>query len=245
MGNTLKLTNRFLSFVTHLAASSVLAKIAVGIVALPSQAASLGFSQATLNFNGFSHAPQASQSIATDAAVNASSNYSGIEPNQAQVIGNFLVEEGQDFSFGFNANLGLQTSVDDLATETATTKGSVGFFLVDTANPQVIYDHFVVFGNLTTPGTKDYLSFNKSDSVTVTGGSNTDFEEPQELAAINAFGSYKRNFANSTSVTLIEANNSDKGSVAVPEATNTLGSLLFLGLTTMMYQARKKALRAR
>lgn len=63
MQNKLGCAKGFLLLVTQLAAGSVLAEIAVGIFASPSQAASLALSQASIEFNNFSHQPLSVQTL--------------------------------------------------------------------------------------------------------------------------------------------------------------------------------------
>lgn len=239
MKNKLGVTKRFLLLAAHLAASSVLAEAAVVMTDSPSQAAALGAAQSILDFNNFSQSPLQNTS-STPIDVDAlDSSASGVVPNQVQTVGSFLVEAGQSFSFDFTANLNLQTSVDDLTTETANAPGFASFFLVDSVTPNTIYDSFVIYGNLTTPGSSDYLDIRKTDNIRVGGSSNTDFEGTQETASVNAYGSFSRSFDESTQVTLVKAS-SDSESVPVPEATNMLASVLLLGFLGWKHKARKK-----
>lgn len=215
---------RFLLLFAHISAGSVLAEAAV-ITALPSHAASLGSSQATLDFSNFSQSPlSTSTNLSLGEVVEAGSASSGLVPNEVQAVGNFFVEAGQSLSFDFKANFALGTSVDNLTTETANAQDAVGFFLVDSVTPSTIYDSFIVYGNLTTPGTNDFINLRKSDNVKFGGSSSTDFEGTQEAASISGNGSLNRSFTDPTSLTLVQVGG-DSSSIPVPTATNTLGSI--------------------
>lgn len=216
---------RFLLLFAHVSVGSVLAEAAV-ITALPSHAASLGSSQATLDFSNFSQSPLSTptSTLPLGEVVEAGSASSGLVTNEVQPVGNFFVEAGESLSFDFQANFALTTSVDNLTTETANAQEAVGFFLVDSVTPSTIYDSFIVYGNLTTPGTNDVINLRKSDNVKFGGSSSTDFEGTQEAASISGNGSLNRSFTDPTSLTLVQVGG-DSSSIPVSTATNTLGSI--------------------
>lgn len=174
------------------------------------------------------------------AVVGEGSNYSGLAESQAQIVGNFFVEANQSFAFDFTADFNLSTSVDEPTVESASATGDLGFFLVDTNEQTNIYDFFVVSGNLTTPGTNDFIYSKKSDNLTLSLNSYADdFEGPQESITVSVDGSLERSFDQPTAVTLIEAK-VNQTSVPVPETESAIALLLFLGFMGNRYAAQKK-----
>jgi len=180
------------------------------------------------------------------------SNYFGLQKSLAEVIGyNFLVGNGETFSFDFKGFLNLKTLIDAPQTESASAGGTLSLQLYDSTNWDnwIPLDSFTLSGALTTPQDGDFFSSNNSASISL-DSSGTSFDtsvgETQEFANISVQGNFSRTFDSLTSLTLVEAtrNQASVAVVAVPEPSSTLATLL-LCLTGLGYKIRSKAFKAK
>jgi hypothetical protein len=134
-------------------------------------------------------------------------NYLGTADSKAKVVGNFLLGQNETFKFDFYGNLDLKTSIDSWYTEKANAAGNIYFMVLDTTNSQDIdvLDHFLLSGNLSTPGGADYLFAKKSRRVQINNFSKQkDFIGKEESAVGSVTGAYQRSFKKPTTLTVIE-----------------------------------------
>jgi hypothetical protein len=177
------------------------------------------------------------------------SNYFGLADSLTEVIGyNFLVGEGETFSFDFKGFLDLETSIDAPQTENASAAGTLSLQLYDSTNWDnwIPLDSFGLSGALTTPGNGDFLRFNNSASISLDPSRtsfDTSFGERKEFANASVRGDFSRTFNSLTSLTLVEAK-SNQASVAVPEPSSTLATL-GLCLAGLGYRFRSKVFGAK
>ncbi len=173
------------------------------------------------------------------------SSYSGLAQSQAGVIAyNFFVGDGKPFSFDFNAVLGLNTSIDNPQSESASAAGGLSFNLYDStdSNNLKLLDSLTISGNLITPGDGDYLDSQVSNNITLTSNlKNISFGGIQEAASASVQGQFSRDFANPTYLSLIEVK-ANQASVAVPESSNPL-ALFFFGSIGVGLRVRSKLTR--
>jgi len=165
-------------------------------------------------------------------------NYSGTADSFAGVLGNFSVNSGETFSFNFDADLNLATSIDNPQTETAIADGTVSFALYDTSNVDswTLLDSFTISGNVTS-GDSDFLNFNSSNG-TLLNLSNisltTNFGGDRESATASTEGIFSRTFDRVTNLTLVEVKE-NRSTVAVPEPSIVVGTIL--GIFALGYRA--------
>ena len=165
-------------------------------------------------------------------------NYSGTADSFAGVLGNFSVNSGETFSFNFDANLNLTTSIDNPQTETAITDGTVSFALYDTSNVDswTLLDSFTISGNVTS-GNNDFLNFNSSDGTQLNLSNislTTNFGGDRESASASTEGLFSRTFDRVTNLTLVEVKE-NRSTVAVPEPSIAVGTVL--GIFALGYRA--------
>ena len=171
------------------------------------------------------------------------SAYSGSAESIAAVIGyDFSVNQGETFSFNFDADLDLRTSIDNPQFETANATGKITLELYDTTNQNnwLHLDSFTLSGNLTSLGDNDYLNHHTSNSIKLnpSGMMDTSFGSKQESANASVQGNFSRTFDSLTTLTLVEVKN-NQASVSVPEPSSFLG--LLLGVIGVGYRITSKA----
>ena len=176
-------------------------------------------------------------------------DYFGLADSLTEVIGyNFLIGNGETFSFDFKGFLNLKTSIDSPQNESASAAETLSLQLYDSTNESnwIPLDSFGLSGALTTPGNDDFLRFNNSASISLDPSRTsfiTSFGETKEFAKASVKGDFSRTFDSSTSLTLVEAKRS-QASVGVPEPSSTIASLL-LGLAALGYKIRSRAFKAK
>lgn len=175
-------------------------------------------------------------------ATGEGSNYFSSAQSEAQIVGDFAVESGDIFSFEFSAAINSLTLVDNLsANESATAAGELSFLLVDTLNPNLVYDSFLLTFNSSLPDASNLLNVQTSENFLLASSSlSSSSELTKNVSNAVLQGSFSYQFDNSTNVSLVQ-NKINKGSVAVPEPEALLGSLFFVGLIAMKYRNRKQA----
>jgi hypothetical protein len=164
--------------------------------------------------------------------------YTGTADSFAGVLGNFSINSGETFSFNFDANLNLATSIDNPQTEFANASGNVSFALYDTSNVDnwMLLDAFNISGNIATTG-NDFLNFNTGNGSQFNFydlSLNTASSGDRESAIASTEGIFSRTFDRSTSLTLVEVKE-NRSSVAVPEPSIVFGTIL--GILAVGYRA--------
>lgn len=199
--------------------------------------------------NNSTASPLQINSSASSLAFGENRDYEGSAETQARVLGNFDIDAGQLFSFDFNANLNLETEIDDPLSERANAKSNISFYLFDTANiPQVNIldyfkyqplDYFTLNAGLNTFGSQDFLDYQRSQGVSFTNeNKQTGFGAKQETASAIIQGKLQRSFTNKTNITLITLRQT-KSQVKVPEH-SMLVPLIFIVATIAVGVVRNK-----
>ncbi|BAY86872.1 hypothetical protein NIES267_63830 [Calothrix parasitica NIES-267] len=164
--------------------------------------------------------------------------YLGFAESLSQNIGNFDIEAGTSFSFDFQADLELETSIDNPSSENATASGDISFLLVNT-DDNSIFDFFDIAGNLTTEGDSDFIGLRESDNVKLNQPSiNSDFDGLEESLQVSVSGSFKRTFANPTNLALIEFQR-NRVLAKAPEPSTSLALLLSTGVIGIIIKRRR------
>lgn len=197
-------------------------------------------------------------------AISDSFASTGLATSEATIIGDFFLDgtasKPETFSFQFELNSRLETSIDYPSIEKATTIADTLFLLVDSTDPnpenQEVIDFFSLSTELNTLG-DDLIELSLADE-------NNNFvlaelnpfveigrELKQELVTINAQGWYERQFDQPTKLTLIETKRNSvyiellaqQKVVKTPENSGTLA--LLAGLISMIFgiKNRQKSLK--
>lgn len=168
-------------------------------------------------------------------------DYSGTADSFAGVLGNFSVNSGETFSFNFDADLSLATSIDNPQTEFANASSTVSFKIYDTNNIDswILLDAFEISSNSTTTG-NDFLNFNNSNNSQFNFYAlslNSNFGSDRESAIASTEGIFSHTFDRATNLTLVEIKE-NRSSVAVPEPSVIFGTIL--GILALGYRIWSK-----
>ncbi|MBD2101053.1 hypothetical protein [Leptolyngbya sp. FACHB-261] len=190
----------------------------------------------------FSNLPALASNTSLSQVTGDGSNYLGLAQSRAQVVGDFLTEAGQSFSFNFAGSLALATSTDNPQSEHARATGSLSLLVFDSTNSAqpTLLDFLVISGQLVTFGAGDFLNFEKSQNITFDLGSPSfqqSFGSKQESAGASVKGSLQRSFASATRLTIVEVNSNQASVKTVPEPSNLL-ALLFIGWLAVRIRAK-------
>jgi hypothetical protein len=181
--------------------------------------------------------PPIASNLSLSVARGEGRDYLGLAESEAIVIGNFVVDAGKSFSFDFNANLNLQSAVDNPLAENARATGDISWALI--ANDSII-DSFSLMGNLVTPGDSDFIVAEESGNVTLSNSlPNFSFGGNQEFATASVQGSLQRSFANQTTLTLVELKK-NRATVKAPEPSTSLALLFSCGVIAVALKGRGK-----
>jgi len=187
----------------------------------------------------FSQSPAFAFNINLSEIFGASQAYLGFAESQSENIGNFEIEAGTSFSFDFNTDLKLATSIDNPPSEEATANGDITFLVLDIDNNSVL-DFFNLAGNLTTQSDNDFVGLEASDNVNLNEPSiNSNFGGLEESLQASVSGSFERTFANQTNLALIEF----KQNIALakaPEPSTSLALLLSSGVIGVIIKLRRR-----
>lgn len=188
----------------------------------------------------FSQSPIPGKSnISLSKASGESQAYFGFAESLSQNIGSFEIEAGTSFSFDFQADLELQTSIDNPSSENATANGDISFLLLDVDNNSVL-DFFNIAGNLATKSDDDFVGLETSDNVKLNQPSiNPNFGGLEESLQVSVSGQFKRDFADDINLELIEIKQ-NKVSAKAPEPSASLALLLSSGVIGVMFKRRRK-----
>jgi hypothetical protein len=170
--------------------------------------------------------------------------YLGLAESQAEVVGNFWVED--EFTFDFKANLQLATAIDNPQREQAKANGNFFFFVVDNANPDQILDAFNLEAGLDSGG-QDFLRVDRTAGVQLNEPNfETAFGGTDESASATVSGSFKRAVGTPTQFTLVEVKANQANVKEVPEPSTIFASLAsgaaIFGLRVYRKRKNKQAL---
>lgn len=186
----------------------------------------------------FVTAPASAFNSSFSSSDGTGNEYTGTAESFAGVLGNFSINSGETFSFNFNANLNLATSIDNPQTEFANASGTVSFAVYDTSNLDnwLLLDSFNISGNIATTG-NDFLNFDdrSGDRFNFYDVSlNPTLGGDRESAIASTEGIFSHTFDRSTNLTLVEIKE-NRSSVAVPEPSIVVGTIL--GILAVGYRA--------
>jgi hypothetical protein len=162
-------------------------------------------------------------------------NFFGLADSQTEVLGNFLVDSNENFSFNFDGFLDISTSTESPTSGEATAAAAISWLLIDTTqnSESKIVGFFDVFAQLDTLGNNDMFIFpQSSDNVTLdflNSDSNVGATENMEFISTEFAGSLNTSFPRPTSLTLLEIQNSFALVEKTPEFTSIL-SIFSLGI---------------
>lgn len=163
----------------------------------------------------------------------------GQAESKASLLGVFNVKANTAFSFNFAGSLNLLTSIDNPPVENARASGDIYFALFDTANNDIL-EFLNLSGNLITKGNDDFITYEKSDNVTLNNLDRvTNFGGTQESAAVSVDGFVKRTFASPTNLALIQVK-SNKVTVKTPEPSTSLAFLLSCGAVGLVLKRKRQ-----
>ncbi|NJM73144.1 MAG: hypothetical protein HC862_25095 [Scytonema sp. RU_4_4] len=189
----------------------------------------------------FVASPAEAFNLSLSEAFGENKDYLGLAESEATVIGEFVVDAGTSFSFDFTADFNLYTSIDNPPVENAKAAGDISFALIDTTNNSVL-DFFSLTGNLNTQGDDDFLTYEKSDNVTLSDPVTTsNFGGNEESATASIQGSVQRSFDDITSLALVEVK-SNQVRVTAPEPSGSLALLSCCSVIGVVTRARRKAM---
>lgn len=173
----------------------------------------------------FFQAQPSANNSALSLAFGESQDYLGFAEVEAEVLGNFDLKANTNFSFDFTSFLSLMTSIDNPPIENARASGDISFLLLDIDNNTTL-DFFNLTGNLVTEGDNDFITLQKSDSVTINQAlANSDFGGKEESLIASVGGSVERFFTNETNLALIEIKR-NRVRVTAPEPSINLALLI-------------------
>jgi hypothetical protein len=179
-------------------------------------------------------------------------NYFGTGESTAEVIGDFFVASGNNFSFDFIASLLLETEIDRPNVESAQATGEVSFAIFggSQANSLSLLDTFTLAGQLSTLGEDDSLTEPQiSSTFAFDTFFDTSFGGQNEFVDALVEGSYRRTFDSDTYLQLVEVKTSSACvttaasgkdcTQSVPEPTSMLALLApLLGLAGISLKKR-------
>ncbi|MBW4517667.1 MAG: hypothetical protein KME11_20880 [Timaviella obliquedivisa GSE-PSE-MK23-08B] len=103
-------------------------------------------------------------SSVTAEVISEGTSFKGVAEGFATVAGAFFVPAGETFSFNFSGFLQMNTSLQNADTQAANTLGRIAFGVYDVTRKPVRLDFLEVTGGLDTPGHRDFLNFQISNS---------------------------------------------------------------------------------
>ncbi|MDJ0619242.1 MAG: hypothetical protein QNJ63_21290 [Calothrix sp. MO_192.B10] len=188
--------------------------------------------------------PALASNSSSSFAVGETGDYLGTVESETTIRGVFDITADTNFNFNFFGDLNLETSIDNVG-ESARASGDIFFTLIDTSNDTTV-DFFSLVGNVTTPGGNDFIAYDKSENVSLSNATSTDFNfgGNQEFAEADIIGSYQRYFAANTRLALVEVkrNRVVVSAVPVPEPSATpalfIASLTFFGCCGVRVKAK-------
>jgi hypothetical protein len=199
-----------------------------------------GLSRATANSTAvFLKNPATGFNISTAEVLGENRNYLAIADSEARLIGDFMIDSGQNFSFDFTALLNLDTQIDNPPAENARASGDISLAVFDTANQQML-DFFSLTGNLQTEGNMDFLATQQSSSITSSTLVNqSQFGGNKESATAQLAGLYQRTFANKTNLRVIEVKR-NLATAKAPEFSSGIAFILYGGIITLFLKRQLK-----
>ncbi|MEM9927023.1 MAG: hypothetical protein AAF915_25320 [Cyanobacteria bacterium P01_D01_bin.50] len=189
------------------------------------------------------------------------SSYNARAETMPRFFANFDVSRNDTLSFDFTTIIDLEASVDKPGVETASAAGDIAFYLLDTTgtspenrfdllnstqldsnliSQNKILEYFTLAANIDALGRIDLINNTKSPNIDISSDFNHySVEVINNLGRSRAIstslfdGSVERFFEEDRNITLLAFKNT-KSNVKVPESGNSLWSVLFAGLMTLI-----------
>jgi hypothetical protein len=169
--------------------------------------------------------------------------------SEATVIGNFLVNAGETFTFDFSGFLDLFT-VTEQPTEFAAAALATQYSIITpdiTSDSSTELDFFSLVGQISTPDGADDFNVANSDAITLLSLDISDdigANKTSESLSIDVSGRYERFFAQTTAFTLVEFKQGEAfgESEPVPESSSPVVWLLGMGGAIALIHRRTVAL---
>lgn len=206
---------------------------------------SLAISDADALFTTLPEA-QASNFVA-NSAFTADTPGEAFAQSESSIIGDFVVEAGETFSFDFSGFIDLFTAVDQPdESATAFLETQYSIFQSDIGiDNGVVVDSFGLLGLLDTPG-EDALVTEATDAITLDTFDVTEVTGPdllEELLVVDVAGRYERLFEQDSILTLVEFKIGNAGSQAaqVPDSSNPLFGLFVVGAAVSLIKKQRDA----
>lgn len=160
--------------------------------------------------------PKAGSNLSISQANGDGAGYLGVAESRARVVGNFLVDANQRFSFNFFSQLALITAIDDPQLEEAVSFANIQYNLFDNSTGDLL-DSFGLFGQLSSSDTFSLPVLSLSDFLRPTSALiSFDSDGNQSIVLAQLAGSYSRTFNSLTSLRLEEFKQNGAAVVAVP-----------------------------
>ncbi len=134
--------------------------------------------------------------------------------SETEVVANFNVAAGQEFSFDFIADLDLTSKeIENPDTEYSQANSTTTFLVLDISNGvenAVLVDYFSLTGDLISSQGTGELQSNSSGNVSFTGFGETDVDGDNGTDSVSGFvsGTYQRTFSHDAQLVVVETNTS-------------------------------------
>ncbi|AFY50391.1 hypothetical protein Nos7524_4646 [Nostoc sp. PCC 7524] len=187
--------------------------------------------------------PSEALNITYSEAIGNNKDFLGLAESEAIVKGIFEVEENTLFSFNFEADLNMGTSLEHPTVGSAEAIGDISFALIDISNNNVL-DFFQVAANLSTKSSNiDFIDYKISDHIIL----NAEFADindenlrgDQKLATAYFNGSVQSYFTNKTSFALIAVNR-NQAKVSVSEPSTCIAIIFSCGVMGVVLKRKRQ-----
>jgi hypothetical protein len=197
-----------------------------------------GLTRATASATAiFLQNPAQGFSTSTAEALGENRDYLGTAASEARLIGEFLIDSGQNFSFDFTSLLNLETEIDNPPAENARASGDISLAVLNMDTKEIL-DFFSLTGSLQTEGDMDFLATQQSSSITSSNLVNqSQFGGNKESARGLLAGLYQRTFANKTNLRVVEVKR-NLATVKTPEASSGIAFVVYGGVIALFLKKK-------
>ncbi|MGD1911138.1 MAG: hypothetical protein ACFB2X_09855 [Rivularia sp. (in: cyanobacteria)] len=199
--------------------------------------------------------------VAESIVLGEGSSYEALAETMPRFFANFDVSRNDTLSFDFTTIIDLEASIDKPGVETASAAGDIAFYLLDTTgtspenrfdllnstqldpnqiSQNKILEYFTLAASIDALGRTDIINHTKSENIDISSDfSHYSVEVINNLGKSRAIstsmneGSVERFFEDDRNITLLAFKNT-KSNVKVPESGNSLWSILFAGLMSLV-----------
>ncbi|NES02078.1 MAG: hypothetical protein F6K22_04060 [Okeania sp. SIO2F4] len=187
----------------------------------------------------FVSVPANAYNLSKSVVEGTGNSFFALAESASAVLGIFSILPGETFSFDFEVEFDLKTSIDSL-NESANAGGDVSFFILGSIGEDtpILLDSFTVSGNLETAGDNDFFDFPQNidgNNFTIIDDVDFSFGSLEEYVSASFDGSYQITFDSNQiiNILLLEVK-ANYAQVSAPEPSTTIAFLLFgaLGVCT-------------